>query len=185
METTRRRLASASLRLAWAAISLSAGSSELLRPILRAMSTSSSAVRSGTLPISFRYMRTGSSVEMPSGMERSSASGVISCSPASCSASSPTTSMPNCSKDSNSFSYCSGEISTSVRVSSTSRWVNVPFFLPVSTISSMRPCFASLLDKRFTPFGRPAYTGPVASSKRSNVRPPSFVPLAAGWAAPP
>src|SRR5665648_975120 len=52
IETTRRRLASVSLRLA----SMSRRSMRL------ASDTSSSAVRSGTLPISRKYMRTGSLV---------------------------------------------------------------------------------------------------------------------------
>ena len=59
--TTRRRLASASLFLAfWSPFS-----------ILFASSISSSADRSGTLPISFKYILTGSSMLTPSGIDKS------------------------------------------------------------------------------------------------------------------
>ena len=106
MLTTSLRFASASLFLA-----LSSPSA-----IRFARSTSSSAVRSGTLPISFRYILTGSSMLTPSGTDRSifststSSSSEITISESSISSSSElirSTSIFCPSRYSNTFSICS------------------------------------------------------------------------------
>ena len=135
MLTTRRRFASARRFLASSSPSA----------ILLARSTSSSAVRSGTLPISFRYMRTGSSMLIPSGTDRSSfsmstsSSSEIMRSTSSISSSSPlmrSTSMLCDSRYSNTFSMWSGSSSISEKkslISCTSRILF--FFFPRETRS--------------------------------------------------
>ena len=145
MLTTRRRFASA--RRFFASSSPSS--------ILCASLISSSAERSGTLPISFKYMRTGSSMLTPSGTERSMFSiSISSSSERSMSSSSRTrrsrsaafgssvmserrsTSMPLASRYSNTFSICSASSGIS-RKKSLISWYSrtLFFFLPYATSS--------------------------------------------------
>ena len=120
MLTTRRRFASASFFLA----SISPCS------IRCAKSTSSSAVKSGTFPISFKYIRTGSSMLTPSGIDKSifsisSSSGtsplasISKSKSSSASGTSPSgirsTSTPSDSRNSMTFSVFSSSSTTSFR----------------------------------------------------------------------
>ena len=116
--TTRRRLASASLFLALSSPS----------DILLARSISSSALKRGTFPISFKYIRTGSSILIPSGTDRSifsistsssSSARIRSSISASRSSSLPirSTSIFIASRYSYTFSICSGDNSRSDRKS--------------------------------------------------------------------
>ena len=140
MLTTRRRFASARRFLA--------ASSPF--SILFASSISSSAERSGTLPISFRYIRTGSSMLTPSGTERSILSSSISSSSSlSMSASSSSriissallsvilsTSTPLASRKSNTFSICSTPSGWSLKKSLISWYSSTFFFFLASSRSS-------------------------------------------------
>src|SRR5512132_2641024 len=166
IDTTRRRLASISFFLAswpWRSVRCSSrrrvGLS--LRPLSVALSisavaaspssialarmTSCSAVRSGTLPISLRYMRTGSLV---GALRASSSSRAERASRANSSASSSstisTTSMFSSCRCCRMLSICSAETSTGARASMTSSLVRKPRSLPLATRSRTSSICASL-----------------------------------------
>src|SRR5512132_2164052 len=166
IDTTRRRLASISFFLAswpWRSVRCSSrrrvGLS--LRPLSVALSisavaaspssialarmTSCSAVRSGTLPISLRYMRTGSLV---GALSASSSSRAERASRANSSASSSstisTTSMFSSCRCCRMLSICSAETSTGARTSMTSSLVRKPRSLPLATRSRTSSICASL-----------------------------------------
>src|SRR5215211_3965366 len=166
MDTTRRRLASISFFLAswpWRSVRCSSRSrvGVSLRPLSAALSisavaaspssialarmTSCSAVRSGTLPISLRYMRTGSLV---GALRASSSSRAERASRANSSASSSstisTTSMFSSCRCCRMLSICSAETSTGARASMTSSLVRKPRSLPLVTRSRTSSICASL-----------------------------------------
>src|SRR4029453_2731913 len=166
MDTTRRRLASISFFLAswpWRSVRCSSRSrvGVGLRPLSVALSisavaaspssialarmTSCSAVRSGTLPISLRYMRTGSLV---GALRASSSSRAERASRANSSASSSstisTTSMFSSCRCCRMLSICSAETSTGARASMTSSLVRKPRSLPLATRSRTSSICASL-----------------------------------------
>src|SRR5215212_5289933 len=162
METTRRRLASTSFFLAswpWRSTRCSSRrrAAVSLRPLSVALSisavaaspssialarmTSCSAVRSGTLPISLRYMRTGSLV---GALRASSSSRAERASRANSSASSSTTSMFSSCRCCRMLSICSAETSTGARASMTSSLVRKPRSLPLATRSRTSSICASL-----------------------------------------
>src|SRR5215216_2876546 len=166
IDTTRRRLASISFFLAswpWRSVRWSSRSrvGVSLRPLSVALSisavaaspssialarmTSCSAVRSGTLPISLRYMRTGSLV---GALRASSSSRAERASRANSSASSSstisTTSMFSSCRCCRMLSICSAETSTGARASMTSSLVRKPRSLPLATRSRTSSICASL-----------------------------------------
>src|SRR5919109_2771959 len=166
MDTTRRRLASISFFLAswpWRSVrcsSRSRGGESLRAPsvvlsisavaaspssIALARMTSCSAVRSGTLPISLRYMRTGSLV---GALRASSSSRAERASRANSSASSSstisTTSMFSSCRCCRMLSICSAETSTGASASMTSSLVRKPRSLPLATRSRTSSICASL-----------------------------------------
>src|SRR5215218_5544508 len=166
MDTTRRRLASISFFLAswpWRSVRCSSRSrgGPSLRPpsvvlsisavapspssIALARMTSCSAVRSGTLPISLRYMRTGSLV---GALSASSSSRAERASRANSSASSSstisTTSMFSSCRCCRMLSICSAETSTGASASMTSSLVRKPRSLPLVTRSRTSSICASL-----------------------------------------
>ena len=136
MLTTRRRFASAS--------SFFASSSP--SSILCASSISLSALKSGTFPISFKYILTGSSMLTPSGTDRSifsistsSASSAMITSMSTSRSSSlliRNTSILLASRYSNTFSICSASSSISAKKSLIS-WISsiLFFFFPCATSS--------------------------------------------------
>ena len=139
MLTTRRRLASARRFLA----------SSSPCSIRFASSISSSAVRRLTLPISLRYIRTGSSMLTPSGTERSILSSSISSSSSSLSSSASSssirlsslpeirsTSTPLASRKSYTFSICSTSRGWSLKKSLISWYSSTFFFFFASSRSS-------------------------------------------------
>ena len=162
MLTTRRRFASASSFLASSSPS----------SIRWASSISRSALKRGTFPISFRYMRTGSSMLTPSGTERSmfststsSSSDRITSMSMSTSSSLPlirSTSILLDSRYSNTLSICSA-LSSMSRKKSLISWISrmLFFFLPRATrslkrsknfcvFSSMCPSFLCLHSARLS-----------------------------------
>src|SRR5215207_1638220 len=166
IDTTRRRLASISFFLAswpWRSVRWSSRSrvGVSLRPLSVALSisavaaspssialarmTSCSAVRSGTLPISLRYMRTGSLV---GALRASSSSRAERASRANSSASSSstisTTSMFSSCRCCRMLSICSAETSTGASASMTSSLVRKPRSLPLATRSRTSSICASL-----------------------------------------
>src|SRR5215212_3869496 len=152
IDTTRRRLASISFFLAswpWRSVRCSSRRrvEVSLRPssIALARMTSCSAVRSGTLPISLRYMRTGSLV---GALRASSSSRAERASRANSSASSSstisTTSMFSSCRCCRMLSICSAETSTGARASMTSSLVRKPRSLPLVTRSRTSSICASL-----------------------------------------
>ena len=121
--------------------------------ILFASSISSSALKRGTFPISFKYIRTGSSILMPSGTERSifststSSSSVITISISSSASSSAlirSTSIPLASRYSKILSICSASSSMSEKKSLISCNSKILFFFfPRATSSfNFSPNFA-------------------------------------------
>ena len=122
MLTTSLRLASASFFFASSSPS----------SILLASSVSSSALKRGTLPISFRYIRTGSSIFMPSGRERS-----ISFSTSSSVSIFPITSTPWPSRYSYTLSIWSVSSSISPRLSIISLYSSTPLWLFPRATSSL------------------------------------------------
>src|SRR5215217_4225857 len=166
MDTTRRRLASISFFLAswpWRSTRCSSRrrAAVSLRPLSVVLSisavaaspssialarmTSCSAVRSGTLPISLRYMRTGSLV---GALRASSSSRAERASRANSSASSSstisTTSMFSSCRCCRMLSICSAETSTGASASMTSSLVRKPRSLPLATRSRTSSICASL-----------------------------------------
>ena len=133
MLTTRRRFASSRR--------CRASSSPASMRCARA--TSSSAVRRGTCPISFKYIRTGSSSEIPSGTERSistssSLSGPSSSAASPAAATSSTISTPSSLKRWYISSISSGDISCFCSASMSSPKSSAPpFFLPLASSRSM------------------------------------------------
>src|SRR6266536_4409598 len=107
--------------------------------------TSCSAVRSGTLPISFRYMRTGSLV---GALRASSSSRAERASRANSSASSSstisTTSMFSSWRCWRMLSICSADTSTGASASITSSLVRKPRSFPLATSSRTSSIWASL-----------------------------------------
>src|SRR4029453_19053007 len=171
MDTTRRRLASISFFLAsWPCRSVRWSSRSRvgvsLRPLSVALSisavaaspssialarmTSCSAVRSGTLPISLRYMRTGSLVgalraKSSSRAERASRAN----SSASSSSTISTTSMFSSASTWYTLSICSAVRSTGASASITSSVVMKPRSFPLTTrsrTSSIWACLAMAIE---------------------------------------